>query len=60
MKKKFKEKNKLPLTLKYIANFREASVEIQNSHQQNYITAIQYQTDYLMAIKPPKPFVRLL
>ncbi|SMO87790.1 hypothetical protein SAMN06265171_11022 [Chryseobacterium rhizoplanae] len=60
MKKKFKEKNKLPLTLKYIENFRDASDKIQNSHKINYVTSIEYQTDFLMSIKPMKPLVRLL
>ncbi len=60
MKKKFKEKNKLPLTLKYIENFRDASAEIQEDHKINYITSIEYQTDFLMRIKPTKPLVRLL
>ncbi len=60
MKKKFKEKNKLPLTLKYIENFRNDSAEIQDSYQQNYVVCIQYQTDFLMSIKPVKPLVRLL
>ncbi|MDR6460850.1 hypothetical protein J2786_003984 [Chryseobacterium vietnamense] len=60
MKKKYKERNKLPLTLKYIENFRDASAEIQDSHKINYVITIQYQTDYLMTMKPTKPLVRLL
>ena len=60
MKKKYKERNKLPLTLKYIENFRDASAEIRDSHKINYVIAIQYQTDYLMTMKPTKPLVRLL
>ena len=60
MKKKYKEKNKLPLTLKYIENFRNASAEIQDSHKINYVTSIEYQTDFLMRIKPTKSLVRLI
>lgn len=60
MKKKFKEKNKLPLTLKYIENFRDTSTEIQDSHKINYVTSIEYQTDFLMRVKPTKSLVRLL
>ncbi|BFO66549.1 hypothetical protein KCF3NO3_25320 [Chryseobacterium sp. KCF3-3] len=60
MKKKFKERNKLPLTLKYIENFRGASAEIQDSHKINYVTTVEYQTNFLMRIKPTKPLVRLV
>ncbi len=60
MKKKFKEKNKLPLTLRYIENFRDATDEIQDNHKINYVTTIEYQTDFLMRIKPTKSLVRLI
>lgn len=60
MKKKLKEKNKLPLTLKYIENFRDVSAEIQNSHKLNYVVSKEYQTDFLTRIQPTKPLVRLL
>jgi hypothetical protein len=60
MKKKFKEKNKLPLILKYIENFRDPSAEIKDSHKINYVTSIEYQTDFLMRIKSTKSLVRLI
>ncbi|RKE71996.1 hypothetical protein DEU39_4672 [Chryseobacterium sp. AG363] len=60
MKKKFKEKNKLPLTLKYMENFRDASAETQNNYKVDYIFSTEYQTDFLIRVKPTKSIVRLL
>lgn len=60
MKKKFKEKNKLPLTLKYMENFRDSSAETQNNYKVDYVFSTECQTDFLMRVKPTKSIVRLL
>lgn len=60
MKRQFKEKNKLPLTLKYIESFRVNNPEVEDRYKIGYVGCKQYQTDFLMRIKPVKPFTRLL
>lgn len=60
MKVKFKEKNKLPLTLKYLENFRENTIKIQDLYKVDYIECKEYQTNFLMRVKPVKQLIRLL
>ncbi|KFE97283.1 hypothetical protein IX38_20785 [Chryseobacterium luteum] len=60
MNKKFKEKNKLPLTLKYMECFRVNNPKIEDIYKNDYIVCKEYQTDFLMKAKPVKSLTRLL
>lgn len=60
MKRQFKEKNKLPLTLKYIESFRVNNPEVEDQYKIDYLDCKKYQTDFLMRTKPLKPLTRLL
>lgn len=61
MKKLFREeKNKLPLTFKFIEKFGTKKSNDKNSISINYIKCELYQTDYLMRERPIKALTRLL
>lgn len=55
-----KEKNKLPLTFKFIEEFGIKKTNEKNNITINYIKCGVYQTSYLMREKPIKPLTRLL
>jgi len=60
MKKLFKkEKNKLPLTFKYIEELRTKKNNKNNSTG-NYVPCEKFQTDYLLREMPIKSLTRLL
>ncbi|MCS4305364.1 hypothetical protein M2372_004862 [Chryseobacterium sp. BIGb0232] len=61
MKKLFKEeKNKLPLTFKFIEKLGSKKSNDKESISTNYIKCETYQTDYLMRERPIKALTRLL
>lgn len=61
MKKLFKEeKNKLPLTFKFIEKFGTKESNKKDSISINYVKCETYQTDYLMRERPIKALTRLL
>jgi len=61
MKDIFKEKNKLPLTFKYIETFNKKSSKKNETEEIIYfIRCEKYQTDYYVREKPSKPLVRML
>lgn len=61
MKKLFREeKNKLPLTFKFIEKLGSKKSNDKESISTNYIKCETYQTDYLMRERPIKALTRLL
>ncbi|REC59338.1 hypothetical protein DRF65_26630 [Chryseobacterium pennae] len=61
MKKLFKEeKNKLPLTFKFIEKLGSKKSNDKENISTNYIKCETYQTDYLMRERPIKALTRLL
>ncbi len=59
MKKKFTEKNKLPVTFKYIEMIEKREL-IKSSEITYYIECKKYRTNFYMKEKPQKSIVRLL
>ncbi|AZA92514.1 Uncharacterised protein [Chryseobacterium nakagawai] len=60
MKNLYKEKNKLPLTFKYIEIFKTKNSAKLDSNSVYYSICKKYQTDFYIKEKPCKPFSRLL
>lgn len=59
MKHQIIEKNKLPLTFKYIEKYRTKNPK-ENGHDVYYIKCKKYQTDFLIQVTPNKPLTRML
>lgn len=55
MKYQIKDKHKLPLTFKFVDEYRAKS-----SNDVPYVKSEKYQTDFLLQVKPYKALVRLL
>lgn len=60
MRKKFKEKQKLPLTFKYIELFKSKNIVKLNSNITYYLQSEKYDTSFLSREKPLKHFTRML
>jgi hypothetical protein len=61
MKNKFKEKNKLPLTFKYIECFRDK--KNKRSKRENtifFLSCEKYNTDFMVRTNPTKALIRML
>jgi hypothetical protein len=61
MKKKFNEKNKLPLTFKYIEPFREN--KNKRSKREDtifFVSCEKYNTDFMVRTHPLKSLIRML
>lgn len=56
----YNEKNKLPLTIKYMESFREQTNKTHNEYKVRYVKCKKYQTDFLIREKPFKALTRLL
>jgi hypothetical protein len=60
MKKTIKEKNKLPLTFKYI-EFKKSQVIVKSkSNLTFFVECEKFQTEYLVRSRPYKSITRLL
>lgn len=59
MKYQIKEKHKLPLTFKFVDEYR-AKKSNDNKDDIPYVKCEKYQTDFLMQVKPNKALVRIL
>ena len=59
MRYQIEEKNKLPLTFKFVDEYRGDKI-IQKSNNVVYGTCECYKTNFLMLVKPYKPVSRLL
>lgn len=59
MRYQIKEKNKLPLTFKFVDEYRGKKIN-QKSNDVLYGTCGRYKTNFLMLVKPYKPISRLL
>lgn len=55
MKYQIKDKHQLPLTFKFVDEYRAKS-----SNYVPYVKSAKYQTDFLLQVKPYKALVRLL
>lgn len=60
IKQLYSEKNKLPLTFKYIENFRVKTDKDRDKYKVHYLKCEKYQTDFLIQTKPYKNLVRML
>ncbi|PKF75574.1 hypothetical protein CW752_03510 [Chryseobacterium sp. PMSZPI] len=60
MKNFINEKNKLPLTFKYVETIKKREGLIKSSEIIYYIECKKYGTDFYMKEKPIKSLVRLL
>lgn len=60
MKKKYNEKNKLPLTYQYLDIFKTKYSAKLDSNSLYFLKSEKYQTDHHVLEKPLKPLVRLL
>jgi hypothetical protein len=61
MKKKFKEKNKLPLTFKYLEPFKKK--KNRKSKRQDtvfFVPCEKYNTDFMVRTHPVKSLIRML
>lgn len=56
----YNEKDKLPLTFKYIEKFRVKTDENRDKYKVHYLKCEKYQTDFLMQTTPFKNLVRML
>lgn len=59
MKYQIKQKHKLPLTFKFVEEYK-AKNSTENTDEVSYVKCDKYQTDFLMQEKPYKALVRLL
>jgi hypothetical protein len=59
MRFQIEEKNKLPLTFKFVDEYRGKKIN-QKSNDVLYGTCERYKTNFLMLVKPYKPISRLL
>ncbi|SES01653.1 hypothetical protein SAMN04488023_12529 [Pedobacter rhizosphaerae] len=59
MRYQIEEKNKLPLTFKFVDEYRGEKIN-PKSTDVIYGTCSRYKTDFLMLVKPCKPISRLL
>jgi len=59
MRYEIKEKHELPLTFKFVDEYRSKKSDKKGSDVP-YGECKKYQTDFLMQVKPHKPLVRLL
>jgi hypothetical protein len=59
MRYEIKEKHELPLTFKFVDEYRSRKSDRKVSDVP-YGKCKKYQTDFLMLVKPNKPLVRLL
>jgi hypothetical protein len=59
MKYQLQETHKLPLTFKFVDEYR-AKKSSQNKDDIPYVKCEKYQTDFLMQVKPNKALVRIL
>ena len=59
MRYKIEDKNKLPLTFKFVDEYR-GKKNSQKGNDVLYATCKRYQTNFLMLVKPYKPISRLL
>ncbi|KQT25907.1 hypothetical protein ASG22_04200 [Chryseobacterium sp. Leaf405] len=60
MKKKIREKNKLPLTFKYVEFSKSKIIVKSKSNLTFFVECEKYQTEYLFRSKPYKSITRLL
>ncbi|KMQ58481.1 hypothetical protein ACM46_22545 [Chryseobacterium angstadtii] len=60
MKKLYNEKNKLPLTFKYIEIFKTKNVGKIHSNMLYFVQSESYQTEHHVREKPLKPLIRIL
>jgi len=60
MKKMYHEKNKLPLTFKYIEIFKTKNVCKIHSNLLFFVKSKKYQSDYHVREKPLKALIRIL
>lgn len=60
MKKLYNEKNKLPLTFKYLEIFKTKNVGKIHSNMLYFVPSEKYQTDHHVREKPLKQLTRLL
>lgn len=60
MNNQFQEKNKLPLTFKYVEVSKNKNVGKLNSKIIYYLKCQKYQTDFLVRLHPFKPLTRML
>jgi hypothetical protein len=59
MKYQITEKHKLPLTFKFVDEYRPKK-SAENKDDIPYVKCEKYQTDFLMQVKPNKALVRIL
>ncbi|HCA07189.1 hypothetical protein [Chryseobacterium sp.] len=60
MKSILNEKNKLPLTFKYLEIIKRKRTSRKNLSITYYARSEKYQTDFFITEKPIKPLIRLL
>lgn len=59
MRYQIEEKYKLPITFKFVDEYR-AKKSNENNEETAYVKCEKYQTDFLMQVKPHKALVRML
>jgi hypothetical protein len=60
MKKLYNEKNKLPLTFKYLEIFKTKNVSKIHSNMLYFVPSEKYHTEYHVREKPLKPLARII